>query len=45
MDKERTIVKEEIIGRFMEDIVDRAKVSWCTRVWWRFKWKYEAVEY
>ena len=29
----------------MEDVADRSKVPWYTRVWWRFKWKYEAVQY
>ena len=43
--EERTIIKEEIVGRFMEDIVERSKVPWYTRVWWRLCWKYEAVEY
>jgi hypothetical protein len=41
--KERTIVKEEIVERFLEDIVGRSKVPWYTRVWWRFYWKYEVV--
>ena len=43
--EERTIVKEEIVERFMEDIGDRSKIPWYELVWWRFKWKYEAVEY
>ena len=45
MSKKRTIVKEEIVGQFMEDICDRSKVPWYTRVWWRFKWRYEDAEY
>ena len=43
--EERTIVKEEIVDRFMEGIADRTKTPWYTLVWWRFRWKYEAVEY
>jgi len=42
---DRKIIKEEIVGQFMLDIVDRLMVPWYERVWWRFCWKYEAVEH
>jgi len=29
----------------MEGVADGSEVPWYTLVWWRFKWKYEAVEY
>jgi len=41
--EERTIIKEEIVERFMEDIVGRAKTPWYKIVWWRFYWRYEVI--
>ena len=29
----------------MEGVGDRSKISWYQRVWWRFCWKYKAIEY
>ena len=44
MKKEQTIVKKEIVGGLLDGLLDQ-NVPWYIKVWWRFKWKYEAVEY